>query len=109
MIVNRDQLNGNPISIAFENDADHSTRFFGGPVSLSIFGKQQYQWHPAANRLSAGADLATGQLRVIATPGFAEPDGPIARTSRTVAPHDRYEIPAASIVVVRGRLLSDPR
>jgi len=38
------------------------------------------------------------------TKGYADPDGPILRSSRDGSAGTDYELPAASIVVLRGKL-----
>jgi hypothetical protein len=38
------------------------------------------------------------------TKGFAEPDGPILRRDVTAAADTIYELPAASVVVIRGQI-----
>jgi len=38
------------------------------------------------------------------TKGQADPDGPIVHASKDVGPGADYDVPAASIVVLRGKL-----
>jgi hypothetical protein len=104
MIVNRDQQNAHRARISFHNDVDHAITSFVGKVDVSIFGKDQYQWHPADTRFEAHAEHA-GELSVVAnTKGTADPDGPILHANQTAAKDGTYDLPAASIVVIRGRV-----
>jgi hypothetical protein len=53
---------------------------------MITFGKAQYQWHAARKK------------------GYADPDGPPATSQLTGAENAQYNLPAASVTVVRGRL-----
>lgn len=104
MLVNRDQENSHKVHIAFRDDSAHKTYFFGGAVAISTFGSQQYKWHPASTYFMAHADKAAEREVIVNTKGYADPDGPIARTTQNAAADTSYELPPASIVVVRGKL-----
>jgi hypothetical protein len=53
---------------------------------MITFGKEQYQWHPDRKK------------------GHADPDGP-PKTSMVQAGQDtNYDLPAASVTVLRGTL-----
>lgn len=86
MLINKDHDNSHPVRIVFHDaDADKDIAF-AGPVTSITFGKSQYQWHPDRKH------------------GYADPDGPAA-TSELVGTKDTvYDLPAASLTVVRGRL-----
>jgi len=86
MIVNKDQHNPHRVRIAF-HDAG-AERFFSGPITVISFGSAQYQWHPK------GRD------------GFANPDGPAARSTITASGSSVFELPKASVTVIRGNLAS---
>jgi hypothetical protein len=58
--------------------------YFSGPLTVKTFGKAQYQWHP-------------GTLT-------ADPDGPIATATITGDANSAVELPASSIVVLRGNV-----
>jgi hypothetical protein len=104
MIVNRDQQNAHRARISFRNDADRATTSFVGKVDVSSFGRDQYQWHPADTRFVAHAEHA-GELSVVAnTKGTADPDGPILHATQTAPKDGAYDLPAASIVVIRGKV-----
>jgi hypothetical protein len=101
MAVNRDQQNGHRVRISFDGPADKPGSF-AGSVEVSTFGRAQYQWHPAHTRFMAHAENS-GEPTIVATSkGWADPDGPIVHTEVTGDKNTMYELPAASVVVVRG-------
>jgi hypothetical protein len=71
---------------------------------MSAFGRDQYQWHPASTAFMAHSANAGADSVVANTKGFADPDGPIVHSTKTASSNTSYEIPAASIVVLRGKL-----
>ena len=99
MLVNRDQQAAHKVRIAFE---DHSTAGFAGPVEILTFGSAQYQWHPAATRFMAHAEKAGERTIVATTKGWADPDGPIARSKQNAGNDTLFELPAASVTIIRG-------
>jgi hypothetical protein len=101
MAVNRDQQNAHRVRIGFNGPADKESSF-AGPVEVSTFGSAQYQWHPAQTRFMAHAENSGERTIVPATMGHADPDGPIARTTLTAGKETMYDLPAASVVVIRG-------
>lgn len=101
MLVNRDQQAAHKVRIAFHGGADRSENF-AGPVEISTFGSGQYEWHPAQTRFVAHAEHAAERTVVAFTKGWADPDGPIARTKETAGKDTLYELPAASVTVIRG-------
>jgi hypothetical protein len=105
MVVNRDQFTAHKVRIAFHDDATQRVTSFSGAVAISTFGREQYQWHPAPTTFMAHSALAAQTSVIANTKGFADPDGPILHASkdRSTAGTD-YELPAASIVVLRGKL-----
>ena len=107
MAVNRDQLVAHKVRIVFADSADHESNF-AGLVELSIFGSAQYQWHPAQTRFMAHAESSGQRTIVTTTPGHADPDGPIVHSKLTATKDALYEIPAASVVVIRGKVGLQP-
>ncbi len=88
LLINKDYDNPHPVRIVFhggEGDAN-SNRSFAGPVKMVIFGKAQYQWHPARKQ------------------GYADPDGPAVTSSVEGAADTQYVLPAASMTILRGRI-----
>jgi len=101
MLVNRDQQNAHNVRIAFHGQSG-SEGSFAGPVEIATFGSAQYQWHPAATRFMAHAEHAAQPTVVAYTKGWADPDGPIARAKENAGKDTMYELPAASVTVIRG-------
>jgi len=101
MAANRDQLNAHRVRIWFN---DSTTRnFFSGPVQISTFGKTQYQWHPAETQFLAHSENPGEQPVIAITKGRADPDGPLMRSTQTGGKDSWYDLPAASVVVIRGK------
>jgi hypothetical protein len=103
MAVNRDQQNAHRVRIAFEGAAE-KTSSFSGPVEVSTFGSAQYQWHPAQMRFMAHAENAAQPTIVATTRGTADPDGPIIHTKVAAEKDTMFDLPAASVVVIRGNV-----
>jgi F5/8 type C domain len=101
MAVNRDQQNAHRVRIVFAGQRDERNNF-AGPVEVSTFGSAQYQWHPAQTRFMAHAEQAGERTIVATTKGWADPDGPIVQTKVNAAKDTFYDLPAASVVVIRG-------
>jgi len=85
MIVNKDQENAHSLKILFDDPRQGSAGSFSGSVTAKIFGKAQYQWHPATLQ--------------------ADPDGPIATSAIPASPDSLFELPPASITVLRGKVM----
>jgi hypothetical protein len=103
MIVNRDQ-HAHQVHIFFQSETDHTASSFVGKVDIATFGRGQYQWHPGVTRFAPHAEHA-GDLSVVAnTKGMADPDSPIVHTNLTTDHATGYDLPAAWIVVIRGRV-----
>jgi hypothetical protein len=84
LVINKDQENAHTVAISF-NDADKgTTEFFSGPLNVTTFGKDQYQWHPNLDG------------------GTADPDGPAAKSTIKADVSTKYTLRAASITVLRG-------
>ena len=103
MAVNRDQQNAHRVRIAFAGESGRSTSF-AGPVEVSTFGSAQYQWHPAQTRFMAHAENSGERTIVATSKGWADPDGPIVHTNLSATKDTVYDLPAASVVVIRGNL-----
>jgi hypothetical protein len=103
MAVNRDQQNAHRVRIVFNGAADKESSF-AGPVEISTFGSEQYQWHPAQTRFMAHAESSGGRTIVATSVGHADPDGPILRSTLTAEKNTMYDLPAASVVVIRGNV-----
>jgi hypothetical protein len=102
--VNRDQFAPHTFRINFRNDAAHNLTSFAGPVAISTFGSTQYKWHPASTVFMAHSAQAAANPVFSNTKGYADPDGPAVRATKDVSADSTYEIPAASIMVVKGKI-----
>ncbi len=103
MAVNRDQLNPHRVRIKFEKSSNQDSSFEGG-VEISTFGSAQYQWHPAQTRFMAHAEISGKPTIVTTTQGWADPDGPIAHSKMSATKDTVYDLPAASVTVIRGNM-----
>lgn len=101
MAVNRDQQNAHRVRITFEGPGEKQSAF-AGPVEVSTFGSGQYLWHPAQTRFMAHAEESGNPTIVPTTKGWADPDGPIVQSKLTAEKDTLYDLPAASVVVIRG-------
>lgn len=101
LAVNRDQQNAHKVRIALNGAADNKSGF-AGPVEISTFGSAQYQWHPPQTRFMAHAEKSGERTIVPTTKGWADPDGPVVHTKMTAGKDTMYDLPAASVVVIRG-------
>jgi hypothetical protein len=85
MLVNRDQSNDHAVKVLFNGAGQHQSSF-SGQVDRITFGPNEYQWHPA-----------TGG-------GHADPDGPPSKSTVQGSADTLYQLPKASITVLRGRI-----
>ena len=86
MLVNRDQHHDHAVRVAFSGPKGSGDRHFSGSVDRITFGSDQYQWHREG------------------TGGRADPDGPPSRSTVTGGADTMYELPKASITVLRGKI-----
>jgi hypothetical protein len=84
LVINKDQENPHGAHIVFHDAESNRDRGFSGPVDFITFGTEQYQWHPGFED------------------GKADPDGPPARSSINAASTTVFELPRASVTVIRG-------
>ncbi len=103
LVVNRDQENAHRVRIAFRGPVG-SVEGFAGPVEIATFGSAQYKWNPPRTRFMAHAEIAAGRTIVAYTNGTADPDGPILRSKQNGTKDTIYDLPAASVVVIRGKI-----
>ncbi|MGA9977947.1 MAG: hypothetical protein WBQ08_04875, partial [Candidatus Sulfotelmatobacter sp.] len=62
----------------------------------------QYQWHPGHTRFVGHAEYPAEPSVEVESFGMADPDGPILHVKQNVSADTAYELPAASVVVIRG-------
>src|SRR5580704_9621906 len=86
MVVNKDQENAYEVMISFDDAGKDKAGFFGCPISVTSFGREQYQWHASAKG------------------GSADPDGPAVRSTVTASAATKFSLPAASVTVIRGKI-----
>jgi F5/8 type C domain len=86
MLVNRDQYNDHSVKIVFNDAGAGHDRHFAGQVDRITFGSAEYQWHPEGER------------------GHADPDGPPSKSNVSGGAETLYQLPMASITVLRGSL-----
>ena len=101
LVVNRDQQNSHRVRITFRGVAD-SAAGFAGPVEIATFGSAQYKWNPPWTRFMAHAEIAASPTVVAYKNGTADPDGPILRSQQNGTKETLYDLPASSVVVIRG-------
>lgn len=86
MLVNRDQENAHPVRIVFHDGKADADSFFSGKVEVITFGSEQYQWRPDVRG------------------GTADPDGPPKRSTITADVNTVFNLPKASLNVIRGKI-----
>jgi hypothetical protein len=101
MLVNRDQEVAHTVHIAFQ-DKDQKLGY-SGKVHAVTFGKEQYAWHPATVFPLSHPEHPNEPV-MMSGYGHADPDGPPKQEDLPATPDSEFEIPAASIMVLRGRL-----
>ena len=83
LLVNKDPLEPRTLRVVFRDGDTHHESAFAGDVTIVTFGADNYVWH---------ANGAAGR---------ADPDGPLARTTRP-AGDGAFVLPKASASVLRG-------
>jgi F5/8 type C domain len=101
MLVNNDQANSHRVRVEFSSGSSAS-RHFSGAVDESVFGSAQYHWNPAQGDFNAHRPDSLATPSQIYHGGNANPDGPIEQ--KKVPGDGDFELPAASVVVLRGKL-----
>ena len=104
MIVNRDQFNHHAVQIAFDEGASKAESHFTGTVHVAHFGRDQYAWHPRTKDFTAHRPEKDDTPAAIFGPGKADPDGPIVESEQPVTADTQFDLPAASITVIRGKI-----
>ena len=103
MLVNKDRDNDHSVKLDFADPITRHDRFFSGTVDRVVFGAAEYQWHP--DPVPAGAAPPAGRGGRGGGTGHADPDGPPSKSTVTAGgPDTLYQLPKASIIVLRGKL-----
>jgi hypothetical protein len=108
LVVNHDQQNAYRVKIAFADQGSGQSgeklNSFDGPVEIATFGKAQYQWHPGHTRYAGHAEYPAQPSVAVDSFGKADPDGPVLHKNISVGADTEYELPAASVSVIRGKI-----
>jgi hypothetical protein len=97
LLVNKDHDNDHSVKVRFSDRVTNHHRFFSGTVVRVAFGAAEYQWHPDPG--------APEGARRRAQSGHADPDGPPSKSTVTAdGAGTLYQLPKASIIVLRGKL-----
>jgi hypothetical protein len=86
MLINKDYDHPHKVQIVFRDSEANRDEAFAGSVTMITFGKEQYQWHPDRKK------------------GYADPDGPPKTSTLQGSRQTSYDLPPASITVLRGTL-----
>ena len=86
MLINKDYDHPHPVHVVFHDASANRDTNFAGPVTMITFGKEQYQWHPNRKK------------------GYADPDGPPKTSTLNAEQDTNYELPPASMTILRGTL-----
>jgi hypothetical protein len=103
MLVNRDQEVAHTIHIVFQDRTNNRTLGYSGAVHAVTFGSAQYAWHPETISPMSHPERPNEPV-IVSGYGHADPDGPPKQEDLQVTPGSGFDIPAASIVVLRGKL-----
>jgi hypothetical protein len=72
--------------VKFANTEAGPNSFFSGPVDQVTLGESQYQWHPGGSM------------------GNADPDGPPLKSTLNSSADTLYQLPKASVTILRGNI-----
>jgi hypothetical protein len=84
MLVNRDENNAHTVRVIFEDASNKRKAFFSGAVTLVTFGSEQYVWKNDGQN------------------SHADPDGPPVATIVPASRERTFNLPKASVTVLRG-------
>lgn len=86
LLINKDHDHSHQVRVVFHEADGNGDSSFAGEVTMITFGKEQYQWHPARKK------------------GHADPDGPPVTRTLKGEQGMQYNLPPASLSVLRGGL-----
>lgn len=104
LIVNRDQDHPQRVRIRFRDEESRKEYSYAAEVAMMSFSRAQYHWHPARTVFLAHPERDYDTPVQTEKPGMADPDGPLISTKITAEKDTPYDLPAASITVLCGRL-----
>jgi hypothetical protein len=87
MLVNRDQFNDHAVKVVFTDGDSKRERHFTGQIARITFGSDEYVWHQEGEEA-----------------GHADPDGPASRSNVQGGAETLYQLPKASVTVLRGTI-----
>lgn len=107
MLVNKDHDNDHEVKVKFADPLTNHDRFFAGTVDRVVFGAAEYQWHADPTPPGAAPGAGGGRRRGWGN-GHADPDGPPAKSTVSASgPDTLFQLPKASIIVLRGKLTNN--
>jgi hypothetical protein len=86
MLINKDYDHPHPVRVVFHDASANRDTNFAGAVTMITFGKEQYQWHPNRKK------------------GYADPDGPSKTSTLKAEQNTNFDLPPASMTILRGTL-----
>jgi hypothetical protein len=102
LLVNKDPDHDHLVKVVFADPVNKHDRYFSGTVDRVVFGSAEYQWHPDPLPVAQTTPPARG-----GPPGHADPDGPLSKSTVTAGGAETlYELPRASVIVLRGKIAS---
>jgi hypothetical protein len=102
MLVNKDRDNDHSVKVSFADPITKRNCFFSSMVDRVVFGAAEYQWHPDPVPPGAAPPMGRGGR---GGSGHADPDGPPSKSTVAAAGADTvYQLPKASVIVLRGKL-----
>jgi hypothetical protein len=87
MLVNKDYDNSRQVRLVLRDGDVGKESFLDEHVAMATFGKNQYRWHAEKD-------------------GYADPDNPALKLVVSGGGEARYELPPASITVLRAHLIA---
>ena len=104
LVVNRDQNVAHKVRVRFRDEAAKTESYFDGDVRATNFGRAQYVWHPTLTVFLAHTEHNYDSSVQTEKDGHADPDGPPVSSKLSGNKDTLYELPAASVTVIRGRI-----
>lgn len=86
MLINKDHDHAHKLRVLFHQADGTPDASFTGKLTVITFGKEEYQWHPDRKR------------------GHADPDGPPTTRMVNAEKGTEFDLPPASLTVLRGSI-----
>lgn len=104
LLINKSQTASQPVHLVFANQEANVSTFLSGNIQEAIFGSQQYRWRPQQQNFNAHLPMLESSSDDQSATGYASPDGPIVTTTLHADKNTTFLIPAATVVVLRGKI-----